>query len=87
MYDEDQWEKSFMETKPLDQEGEAFAANFLKGDAIRPILPPQYYDIPQWIREFMKTNDDLSNEQIGRMDFQALASADRCRRGIRRSSF
>jgi hypothetical protein len=75
MFDEDQYEKSFMETKPLDQEGEAFAANFLKGDAIRPIFDPRYYDIPQWILEFMKTNDDLSNEQIGRMDFQALARA------------
>jgi hypothetical protein len=32
------------------------------GDVMKPILPPQYYDVPQWIFEYV-------NQQEGRMDY------------------
>jgi hypothetical protein len=75
MADEDQWEKSFLESGATDKEGAKVMASFDKGDPLRPILPYQHWEVSQWQMQNVKDNEMRSDETLGRADMQALARA------------
>lgn len=46
-----------------------------QGDVMKPILPPQYYDVPPWIPVFMDAQENRMNYLTAVQDMVALAKA------------
>lgn len=74
-YDDKVHSRTFMQRVNLRKPGERIAMDFSNGESIRPVIPPQYYDLPPWIEQLMEKIPDLINHQMGVMDMAPLAKA------------
>ena len=76
MYDDRSISKSMMETVDTRTPGTATGVDFtISNEPIRPILPPQYYDVPQFIDTMLNRNDEYQKYLGGVNDFTAIAKA------------
>jgi hypothetical protein len=76
MFDDRTLSKSLVESVDTRVPGQAVGVDFTVGDRpMRPILEPQYYDVPPWILEVVKGNDESQKYLSGVQDFSALAKA------------
>lgn len=50
-------------------------ASLSQGDPMKPLLPPQYYDVPMWFLEYIKENENRMDYMSGVTDLVAIAKA------------
>lgn len=74
-YDENLVSRAQVEALDLRQGGQSIGVNMQAGDVIAPLVDPRQYDVPEWIREFVKDNEERMDYQMGVADFTALAKA------------
>lgn len=70
--------KSLMEVLDLRVQGVRIQNDNMSmtgGDDIKPILPPAYYDVPAWIPEFIKSNEERMDYLTALRDISAIAKA------------
>ena len=76
MFDDRTISKSLVESVDTRVPGQAVGVDFTAGERpIKPILEPAFYDVPQWILEVIKSNDESQKYLSGVQDFSALAKA------------
>ena len=76
MYDEKTISKAIMRRFDTRQEAQTLGVDMtMGGDSIKPILPPQYFDIPSWIPEHIAALEQRGDYLVGVQDFNALARA------------
>jgi len=76
MHDDRSIATSLMESLDVRQPGQSVGVDFTTSDApIRPILQPQFYDVPQWIPAVIQANDEMMKYLSGVNDFTAIAKA------------
>lgn len=74
-YDDQVHSRTFMQRINLRKPGERVAVDFSNGESIRPLIPPQYYDLPPWIEQLLEKMPELINHQMGVMDMTPLMKA------------
>lgn len=75
-YDEKTIPKAIMRRFDTRQESQTIGVDMsLGGDSIKPILPPQYFDVPNWIPEYIQSLEQRGDYLVGVQDFNALARA------------
>src|SRR5262249_13071844 len=67
--------ESLMERFKPRTPGQRIKANMQMGEGIKPILPAQYYDVPQWVGDFVQKLYDGIHYVLGTRDMQAIAKA------------
>ena len=76
MHDDRTIANSLMESLDVRQGGQTVGVDFSAGDRpIRPILEPQYYDVPPFIPAVIQSNDEMMKYLSGVNDFTAVAKA------------
>lgn len=76
MHDDRTISNSLMESLDVRQGGQSVGVDMTTSDRpIRPILEPQYYDVPAWIPTQIQTNDEMMKYLSGVNDYNAVAKA------------
>lgn len=73
LYDENLTSRSFAEGVNPRKAGVRAQANLAAGDVMKPILPPQYYDVPQWITTWIEAQEGRMDYVTGVRDLVAMA--------------
>ena len=75
-YDETAVSQTFMERFDPRQPGQTVPMNLaFNADLIKPIIPYQFYDVPPWITEHLKANEERMDYLAAVRDIAALAKA------------
>jgi hypothetical protein len=74
-YDESTMSESLMQRFNPRVGGQRIKTNMQMGEGIKPILPPAYYDVPQWIGDFIEKLWEKMHYLLGTRDIQAIAKA------------
>lgn len=76
MYDDATLSQSLVERFDTRQGGQAIGVDFTRSEQpIRPALPAEYYNLPQWIFASVKDNEEMMKYMLGVGDFTAIAKA------------
>lgn len=76
MHDDRTIGNSLMESLDVRQPGQSVGVDLTVSERpIRPILEPQYYDVPPWIPAVIQSNDEMMKYISGVNDFTAIAKA------------
>lgn len=76
MYDDRTISKSLIESVDTRVPGQAVGVDFtLSQRPIMPIFEPGYYDVPQWIPNYLQSNEEMMKYLSGVNDFTAIAKA------------
>lgn len=76
-FDENVFSRGLMESIDLRAPNEEIAVNMSMGDAIKPILPADYYNFPANILQHLKDNEERAQWLTGTKDLSAMAKAGR----------
>ena len=75
-YDDRTQSQSAVESLDTRIPGQAIGVDFTISDRpVRPLLEPQFYDVPQWIPAQIASNDEMMKYLSGVQDFTAIAKA------------
>lgn len=74
-FDENILSQGLMERLKTRVPGQRIKSNMQMGDAIKPVLPANYYDVPTWILEHIKNLWEGLHYVMGTRDIQGLAKA------------
>lgn len=72
-YDDSELDEATVRRLDTRAEGQRYGYNMTRGELIKPILPPGYYDMPPWILQHIKEQEQRQDYLIGTMDFSALS--------------
>jgi len=76
MHDDRTISKSLMDSLDLRVPGQSVGVDMTVSDRpVKPVLEPQYYDVPNWIPNMIASNEELMKYISGVNDFTALAKA------------
>lgn len=74
-YDENSLSQALMERFNPRVGGQRIKTNMQMGEGVKPILPPAFYDVPQWIGDFVEKLWEKMHYVLGTRDIQAIAKA------------
>jgi hypothetical protein len=75
-YDDQTVSQSLMERIDPRQGGQSVGVDMTRSEMpIRPLIPPEYYNLPQWIFQTVKDNEEMQKYLVGASDFTAIAKA------------
>jgi hypothetical protein len=74
-YDENLMSEALMQRFNPRIGGQRIKTNLQMGDPIKHILPPQFYDVPSWIGDFIEKLWEKMHYILGTRDIQAIAKA------------
>lgn len=74
-YDRNVITKSFMDRFDPRQSGQNVGVDLQMGEPVKPIMPPGYYDVPQWMLEYIKGNSEMIDYLMGVRDITAMMKA------------
>ena len=74
-YDNRNVSKNFMDRFDPRVPGQTVGMDMLMGELIKPLIPPQYYDVPNWMLEYVKGLEERVDKMMGLNDLVALAKA------------
>lgn len=74
-YDRNAITKSFMETFDPRQPQQSVGVDLNMGEPIKPILPPQFYDVPPWMTNHIRDMEQRIDYTLGVPDLAALVRA------------
>ena len=75
LYDDTLVDRTWAEAFNPRRAGARAAAPLMQGDPIKPGLPPQYYDVPVWITQWIQNQEDRIDYMTGVRDLVAIAKA------------
>ena len=75
MVHDDNLSKSLAERLNPRKPGQRLRANTQMGDPLKPVMPYQYYDLPAWCMEYLKSLGASIPDALGVRGIQALANA------------
>jgi hypothetical protein len=74
-YDENSVSQSLMTRFDPRQGGQTIGVNMAMGNPIEPVLPAEFYDVPDWLLQHVKDNEARIDYLMGVQDMTALAKA------------
>ena len=75
VYDENLVSRALMNRLDPRQEGQTVALNMQMGDAVKTLIPPEYYNIDPRVFEHVSKQEERIDHLMGVRDFAALAKA------------
>lgn len=75
IYDDTKASKGFAEAFNPRRAGSRAAADLSQGDILKFPVAPQYYDVPNWITDYLKFYDERCEYLTGARDMTAVAKA------------